>query len=305
MITAAITLDQSAAFDCISHDVLIRKLKLYNFGENSVKWIESYLAQRSQYVNIGTKSSSFWTVCHGVPQGSVLGPIMYVIYVNELPQVVKDEDNCQHLSHKPADNLFVPNCPQCGSVPSYADDVTFMVTGHSRFSNQERLSTNAVRLKTFLNDNNLSINMGKTAIIEIMTRQKRVRLQDNPPPQLTVTTLQVILKNIQTSDHCRLLGANIDKDMSWKSHLTTGPKALIPALRTKIGALQHFAKYLPKQSRLLLANGLIISKLLYLITVWGGPTVLHEKTAGTPQQDSQNSHRITKENPLQSPNVTV
>ena len=82
-------LDQSAAFDCVNAVILDRKLELYKLSENTRKWFRSYLQSRSQYVCIGAATSSIRTVTSGIPQGSILGPILYSIYTNELPQLVK------------------------------------------------------------------------------------------------------------------------------------------------------------------------------------------------------------------------
>ena len=76
------TVDESCAFDCIVHNVLIEKVKIYNFGNDTIKWFTNYLRFRSQYVAIGSKSSSMKTVRTGVPQGLVLGPILYTLYIN-------------------------------------------------------------------------------------------------------------------------------------------------------------------------------------------------------------------------------
>ena len=106
-ITTLVTLDQSSAFDVLCHQTLSRKLSLYNFGENVLTWIDSYLKFRSQYVTIGTRNSTYSNVKSGVPQGSVLGPIFYVLYVNELPSIMDDDDCTEDVHVRDNDsNLF-------------------------------------------------------------------------------------------------------------------------------------------------------------------------------------------------------
>ena len=276
-IITLVTLDQSAAFDVLDHDTLIAKLELYNFGPKAIKWFRSYLSYRSNYVKIGTKSSSYRSSTHGVPQGSVLGPIMYIMYINELPAVVNDTNNCQQAVHKSTTNLFTDNCDDCGSLPVYADDATYVVATKTRAQAQLKLTENTTKIAQFLTANSLSINLGKAELLEIMVRQKRTRIADNPP-QLTVIKPDGQLKVISTKDSCRLLGSNLNADISWKHHLFLGEKAIIPILRSTIGALSYIGAGLPKKSKLLLANGFVISRVSYLISMWGGISIKDSKT---------------------------
>ena len=102
-----------------------------------------------------------------------------------------------------------------------------------------------------------------------MVRQKRVR-QTGLPPQLSVTKLDGSLKIILAKDSCRLLGANLNRDATWTHQLELGEKPVLKSLRSVLGVLTHIVKHLPVKSRLLLANGLFLSKLLYLLPMWGG-----------------------------------
>ena len=267
-IATLVTIDQSSAFDVIDHEILRRKLKLYNFGGSALEWIDSYLNFRSHFVSIGTKTSSYNNVTQGVPQGSVLGPILYVIYVNELPAVV-NEDDCGNSEHSGNEKLFTDNCKSCGSLPTYADDSTFIITTKSRFETQIKIVKMIEKIKTFLDANSLAINLGKTEIVEIMVRQKRAKVT-GLPPQITVTKPDGSLKVIVSKDSCKLLGANLNKNANWSHHLNLGEKPLLSSCRSILGALTHIAKNLPTESKLLLANGLLISRIIYLLPMWGG-----------------------------------
>ena len=239
-ISVLMSVDESSAFDCVIHELLLRKLKMYNFDDSTCKWFQSYLSFRSQYVTIGAHKSNIAAVQYGVPQGSVLGPLLYTLYINELAETIKD-DKCTNISHQEDDLLFTRNCIKCGALPTYADDATFLFSSNSRDLNQSKLTENLSKIKFFLNDHSLSMNEAKTTLLELMVRQKRVRINGTPPSILTKDEHNED-KLIVAGEQARLLGCNLHFNLSWRGMIETGEKAILPDPSQKTGRSQACRK---------------------------------------------------------------
>ena len=147
-ISQLLTIDQSAAFDCLSHEILARKLRKYNVSVNTVKWIQNYLSFRTQYMTVGAVNSQMCQQHMGVPQGSVIGPLLYTIYVNELTDVVRDT-KCREAAHRDKSKLFGNPCNNCGIINMYADDTTYNVSSRSRSTNVDKIETNLKKIRDF------------------------------------------------------------------------------------------------------------------------------------------------------------
>ena len=158
---------------------------------------------------------------------------------------------------------------KCGTIPFYADDATILHSSNSRSLNQYKIVNNLKLIKEFLNDNNLTINMSKTNLLEVMVKQKCVRTPGAPPHNLTKDK-DGNDKVIMAGRSLKLLGCNLQDNLSWQSHLSTGEKALLPITCQKLGALKHIGRYMPRTSRHILATGMILSRIQYLIQIWGG-----------------------------------
>ena len=278
-ISTMLFLDQSAAFDCVRHDILLSKLQRYNFSDRTLAWFSSYLEARTQYVEVGGKMSRMVAVAQGVPQGSVLGPLLYSLYTNELAEMSKD-DFCDDLSHENNGELFGKNCRRCGIIACFADDTTFATARKTRGENETETKEKLDKISKFLVCNKLTVNQGKTKMLESMVRQRRCKNTENPP-QLTIEKIGQEDKIIKCQTSTRLLGLNLQNDMSWRAHLESGEKALLPTLRRRLGALRHVGKYISRKGKLTLTNGLILSKIMYMIPVWGGTERTHIRKVQT------------------------
>ena len=268
-IAAAIAVDESAAFDTIDHEILLNKLRLYRIHENTIAWLRDYLTARTEYVTIGGQDSKMEATSSGVPQGSILGPILFNIYINDFAEIVKDHEKCTSSTHNPGEKLFGSSCNICGNLTTYADDAVYVTTNTDRSKNQDRLSEILDRITTYLNDNKMSINPTKTILWELMNSQKACKVKGNPP-KLNTSDSQGNVKIVQPSKNEKCLGGNIQNNLQWQAMLETGEDALIPTLRKKLGILKFLGKNIPQKCRLLLANGLLIGRINYLLPLYGG-----------------------------------
>ena len=176
LIASSMSIDQSAAFDCLEHNLLLDKLQYYSLDQNTMKWLELYLDSRSSYVSIGSATSSIHPQLYGVPQGSVMSPLLYLVYVNEFPTVTED-DLCENTAHLSRYILFGDRCNDWGTMTIYADDGQYLVTGRSRMNNQIQIEKMLDRIINYLNANGLEINQVKTTLSEFMCRQKCAKLR--------------------------------------------------------------------------------------------------------------------------------
>ena len=231
-------IDLCKAFDLVNKNILLEKLKLYNLDDNSLLWFQSYLTDRKQAVKINSNSSDELTTEFGVPQGSILGPLLFLIYINDLP-----------LENS------------TGNTALFADDATISVCSKNIDIVKQNLDLEAERTYNWCEDNGMVISIEKTKAMLITSRHKSYRLTE------AQRDLNINLhgnKIISTKQE-KLLGILIDNNLAWHPQVKKVRQTII----FKISILRKIRKYLPTPIRILYYNYYIKPHLEYCCSVWG------------------------------------
>ena len=259
-------LDMSAAFDIVDHTLLLKKLDLYGFDHKMLGWTRSYLAGRSQAVCIDGCLSKLMSVEHGVPQGSILGPLLYTLFTNELPETVHDHSDLNPVVQDESSwPRYSMGCEKCGTVACYADDTTYSCADSDPVRLTEKLSSKYMAMSDFLISNQLKLNDDKTHLMVMTTSQKRKKMDQSAIVQIRTPT-----DLIDQSETEKLLGAYLHQDMKWGEHILDNKESLVSSLGSRVGALKMISKVATFRNRKMIADGIFMSKLVYLIPLWGG-----------------------------------
>ena len=233
-ITGVLIVDFAKAFDVIDHSLLLRKLKIYGFSSSALMLISSFLSERKQVVSADGFNSNLSPVNYGVPQGSVLGPILFCIYINDLP-----------LSVNTLCEMF-------------ADDTTLHSSDHKVSKISSVLQESLDQLLEWSELNHMSLHPKKTKYLIVTTRQKRQNLSDNS------TSLFINGAKIEEVDQHKILGVVIDNNLSWSSHISM----ICNILSKKVFQLSKIKHFLNLNCRRSFFNAYVESYINYASTVW-------------------------------------
>ena len=260
-ITATVMVDLSAAFDVVDSSILLDKLRIYGFEENAVNWLLSYLTKRSQQVYVDGALSEPLPVTLGVPQGSILGPLMYTIFTNDLPEVVHQHEP-EHLQNQVQPYYNLP-CKSCGGICCFADDSTLSVSDKDPAILEQKMNMKYKSIANYMSMNRLALNSDKTHVLIMMSAQQHKK---NGNYGIVLNTGNEL---IEPSDSERLLGAQVSNDFTWNQHVFGNDKSMVKMITSRINALLKIAWSADFKTRKMLANGLVMSRFIYLIQVYG------------------------------------
>ena len=231
-LTVGIFIDLSKAFDTVNHQILLDKLSYYGIRGVAFNWFASYLSNRHQFVQFNDTSSSQQIIKCGVPQGSILGPLLFLIYINDLCDVSKILD-------------FI----------LFADDTNIFFSHKNVGSLEKTLNEELLKLTTWCQANKLSINYSKSKFMVFKPRQKRQNLD---------IKLEISNCAIERVKDTIFLGVILDENLTWKNHICNVARKISKS----IGVIYKSSFCLPVSSLRTLYYSLIYPYLVYCASVW-------------------------------------
>lgn len=233
-LNSVVYLDLAKAFDTVDHDILIHKLSLYGVCDSSLNWFKSYITNRVQRCIVNGHLSEQRSLKCGVPQGSILGPLLFLIYINDLP--------C---------------CLEHSNARLYADDTNITTTGSSIVEITNSAEADLQNIKEWLIANKLSLNVTKTEQMFIGSDHNLSKIREDTPILLDKKPI----KRVKAS---KSLGIYIDERLSWHDQINEMSKKITKA----IGGLRQVRQFVPVQTAIIMYKSLIQPLFDYCDIVW-------------------------------------
>jgi len=231
-IMVGLFLDFSKAFDTLDHQILLSKLQLYGIHNTSLNWVKSYLSNRSQYVEFDSVQSNITKLLCGVPQGSILGPLFFLLYINDLVNI--------------SSFLF---------YILFADDSNAFFADKDLDTIIKTFNKELASLADWLNANKLTLNVKKTHYI-VFTNSL------SPSSSIDLTINGQIIDRVT---HTRFLGVIIDEHLRFKHHIN-----LVKSKVAKgIGILSRASKFFNSKTLTDIYHAFIHPYLIYCVEIWG------------------------------------
>ena len=231
-IGCGVFVDLQKAFDTVGHQILLAKLNHYGIRGVSNDWSKSYLSNRNQYVSINGYESGLAAINCGVPQGSVLGPLLFLLYINDLNQAIKF---CK--------------------VHHFADDTNLLCLSNSIKKLSKLVNADLKHLLNWLNANKISLNVKKTEMIIFKSKQKKLEGD---------LKIKLCGKRLYPTESFKYLGVKIDANLTWQHHVND----LSTKLNRANAVLFKMRKYVSLKILRSIYFAIFHSYLSYCLLVW-------------------------------------
>ena len=234
-VTGALFLDFKRAFDSVNHSILINKLAKYGICHSELLWFKNYLMDRAQCVSFDGTLSNFRIIKTGIPQGSILGPLLFTIFINDI-----------------CDLNFTEKTKLC----LYADDAALFCKARDNASAQTFLQCEFNKIMKWVKDNDLQLNLNKCKVMLFGTRKKI------HGKQIIVRFEDFIFQQVY---QYKYLGITLDNLLRYDKHV----EMVCGKIARAIGYIRQIKYYLPQNVLIMLYNGLLLPYIDYGLVIWG------------------------------------